>query len=679
MIKIGHYVVKPAHNQLERDGKIIDLEPLAMAMLLLLAEEPGRVIGADELFEKLWQGKVVTDSALHRVVRQLRIAFDDKAASPQYIRTVKKSGYVLISPVEKPVASTVSSTDKQSSALKALAGVTITVLMVACFYWLAPAPVSYRLQDSTLLTSLPGVERDPTLWPQHNSVIFTHQPPGELYNNIVVRPLDSSEYRNLTDDYLHYADLSLSHDGRYLAFVLRGVHDCTIKMVDLTKPAFAPVTLTQCRFEASYQLAWSSDSSQLYFKSKSEKYGNDQIMAIDVNTQQVNKLLALDGSHNDYLPTTEPGGTRVAYVRLTSDHVQIRMFNTVTSTNILLKQWQSNQPLRALTWLKGKQALLLNTQAGLQVLTLDGQLKKVKNSDTKAQSMLSVDQTGQLVYASTTYTTQLGEYVLPNSQTPPIKEHFDGIPIALSSKSEFDGHYGSDNQTLIFLSNRESKEYRLWLQQNGQTRLLHDQPIDGSPRWSGDNTKVMFFTKDHQIAIIDITSGKVSLPGNPKTNLSKLAWGHNNTLIYFSQQINGQHQLFKMDLSTAQVSQLSENSGYYMQATNNGDYLYYNKLDKPGLWRLDLNTHTVELVLPDFHKMNFANWQAFDNGIYYIRDTEAVRGLFFYDFASERQRQLIDNKEFFRFSVTADQSKVLITEKKSLIGDLHMSKLEVVE
>ena len=47
MIKIGHYVVKPAHNQLERDGKIIDLEPLAMAMLLLLAEEPGRVIGAD--------------------------------------------------------------------------------------------------------------------------------------------------------------------------------------------------------------------------------------------------------------------------------------------------------------------------------------------------------------------------------------------------------------------------------------------------------------------------------------------------------------------------------------------------------------------------------------------------------------------------------------------------------
>ncbi|MCJ8274686.1 MAG: winged helix-turn-helix domain-containing protein [Psychrosphaera sp.] len=679
MIKIGHYVVKPAHNQLERDGKIIDLEPLAMAMLLLLAEEPGRVIGADELFEKLWQGKVVTDSALHRVVRQLRKAFDDKAASPQYIRTVKKSGYVLISPVEKPVASTVSSTDKQSSALKALAGVTITVLMVACFYWLTPAPTSYRLQDSTLLTSLPGVELAPTLWPQQNSVIFTHQPQGELYNNIVVRPLDSSEYRYLTDDYLHYADLSLSHDGRYLTFVLRGVHDCTIKMVDLTTANFTPVALTPCRFEASYQLAWSSDSSSLYYRkkseSRSEQHGNDQIMAIDVNTKQVNKLSASDVSHNDYLPTTEPGGTRVAYVRLTSGDVQIRLFNTVTKADVLLKELQSNQQLRGLTWLRGKQALLLNTQADLQVLTLDGQLTKVKNSDTEAQSMLSVDQTGQLVYASTTYTTQLGEYVLPHRQTPPIKEHFDGIPIALSSKSEFDGQYDSNNQTLVFLSNRESKDYRLWLQQNGQTRLLHDQPIGGSPRWSGDNTKVMFFTRDHQIAIIDIISGKVTQPGNPKTNLSKLAWGHNNTLIYFSQRINGQHQLFKMDLPNEQVTQLSENGGYYLQATNHGRYLYYNKLDKPGLWRLDLNTQAVEPVLPNFHKMNFANWQAFDNGVYYIRDAEAVRGLFFYDFATRQQRQLIDNKEFFRFSVTADQSKVLITEKKSLIGDLHLTRL----
>ncbi len=669
MIKIGHYVVKPAHNQLERDGKITELEPLAMAMLLLLAEEPGRVITADELFEKLWQGKVVTDSALHRVVRQLRIAFDDKAASPQYIRTVKKSGYVLISPVEKPL------TNKQSSPVKVFLGLSVTALIVACFYWLSAAPTSYRLQDAKLITSMPGVELDPTLWPQQNSVIFTHQPQGELYNNIVVRPLDASQYRYLTDDSLHYADLSLSHDGRYLAFVLRGVHECTIKTVDLTKPTFAPVALTKCRFEGNYQFAWSADSSQLYYNNRGEQHAKQQIMTIDVNTKRVTKVLALSGDHNDYLPTTEPTGPRLAYFRIASGDVQIRVFNTLTNTDILLKQWQSSNQLKGLTWLKGKEALLLNTQAGLQVLTLEGQLTAVQNSATDAPNMLSVDHSGKLIYAATTYTTQLSEYQLPSKQAPAIKEHFAGRPIAMSSKSEYDGHYATDNQTLVFLSNRESQDYRLWLRQDGQTRLLHDKPIGGSPRWSRDNTKLMFFTDERQIAIMDIASGKISQPGSPRTAITKLAWGHNNNLIYFSQRINGQHQLFKMDISNAQVTQLSENGGYAMQATNNGRFLYYNKFGQAGLWRMDLNTLTDETVLPNFHQLNFANWQAFDNGIYYIRDTKAVRGLFFYDFVGGQQRQLIDNKEFIRFSVTDDQSKVLITEKKTLIGDLHLTKL----
>ena len=69
------------------------------------------------------------------------------------------------------------------------------------------------------------------------------------------------------------------------------------------------------------------------------------------------------------------------------DDAELSELWNVTKADVLLKELQSNQQLRGLTWLRGKQALLLNTQADLQVLTLDGQLTKVKNSDPEAQSM----------------------------------------------------------------------------------------------------------------------------------------------------------------------------------------------------------------------------------------------------------------------------------------------------
>jgi len=85
---IGDVLVKPKHNQLIKNAEVITLEPLAMSMLLLLAEHQGKVIGSEELFNKLWQGRVVSDNALHRIVRQLRKAFDDTAVNPKYIRNL---------------------------------------------------------------------------------------------------------------------------------------------------------------------------------------------------------------------------------------------------------------------------------------------------------------------------------------------------------------------------------------------------------------------------------------------------------------------------------------------------------------------------------------------------------------------------------------------------------------
>lgn len=671
-IKIGRYLVKPQHNQLICDDEVIDLEPLAMSMLLLLAEEPGRVVSAEELFEKLWQGKVVSDGALHRIVRQLRKALKDNAAEPEYIRTVRKGGYALISPVETP-QSTQQSTFPNPVKMIILASF---VILTAIVFWFgATTKPTYQLQDTQLLTSLPGVERDPVIWQQQNAVIFTYQPPGELYNNIMMRPLDKSSYRNLTNDHLHYTNLSLSNDGKYLAFLKRGVRDCVIQYANLTSPRFKPQTLTECRFEAMNLLVWSKDNSKLYFEHTSEQAPNSQIMMVDIASRQVEPLTNPSNEYSDYHQAISSQGNLIAFIRAGKGTTRIQLLNLTNMQQRTLYQWPKEFVVTGMYWLPQQKTLLLNTRNELKILTLNGELYPVNNSDKVKKETLAIDAQGRLILAATDYYSQLVEYDLPQPGQAAIKEHQTGEPWLVSSKSEYDGQYGASIEDVVFLSSRESKQYRLWVHQYGKSSLLYDKPIAGSPRWSNDFKYVMFLTQNHRIGMIDLASKAVSFPLPDMTGISRIAWSFDDRLIYFSKPLAGKHQLMSLNINSGELQQLTEDGGYHPHPSDDGRYLYYNKYDQKGLWRLDLASNTHEPLIEDFHQMNYASWQAFDNGVYYVRDADAVRGLFFYDFATQSQRQLIDNKEFFRFNVSENQKTVLITEKKALIGDLHITRL----
>ena len=57
-IKVGDWTVTPALNQLECDGRSINIEPQAMDVLVYLAENAGEVVSADELIGAAWQSRV---------------------------------------------------------------------------------------------------------------------------------------------------------------------------------------------------------------------------------------------------------------------------------------------------------------------------------------------------------------------------------------------------------------------------------------------------------------------------------------------------------------------------------------------------------------------------------------------------------------------------------------------
>jgi TolB-like protein len=95
----GQYELDLATVELRADGKLVDLEPQVFALLALLIENSERVVSKDELIEKVWDGRVVSDAAVTSRVKTARQALGDDGKSQLFIRTIHGNGYRFVAKV----------------------------------------------------------------------------------------------------------------------------------------------------------------------------------------------------------------------------------------------------------------------------------------------------------------------------------------------------------------------------------------------------------------------------------------------------------------------------------------------------------------------------------------------------------------------------------------------------
>jgi DNA-binding winged helix-turn-helix (wHTH) protein/Tfp pilus assembly protein PilF len=86
----------PSTRRISGDGRSQTLEPRVMRVLVALAEQPARVLSRDELIELCWDGRLVTDNAITRVISLLRHALDDLSRGAVKIETITKVGFRLV-------------------------------------------------------------------------------------------------------------------------------------------------------------------------------------------------------------------------------------------------------------------------------------------------------------------------------------------------------------------------------------------------------------------------------------------------------------------------------------------------------------------------------------------------------------------------------------------------------
>ena len=94
--RFGQFELDLAAVELRSDGKVVDLERQVFALLALLVENSERLVSKDEIIEKVWDGRIVTDAAVASRVKSARAALGDDGKSQQFIKTIHGQGYRFV-------------------------------------------------------------------------------------------------------------------------------------------------------------------------------------------------------------------------------------------------------------------------------------------------------------------------------------------------------------------------------------------------------------------------------------------------------------------------------------------------------------------------------------------------------------------------------------------------------
>ncbi|MCD9097602.1 winged helix-turn-helix domain-containing protein [Luteimonas fraxinea] len=119
------------------DGQVLEVSGLSFRLLLVLLGQGTRVVGFDELIERVWAPAHVGEETVTQRVRLLRQALGDDGRQPRYLRSVRGRGYQLCSEprIEEPATPTAVELERRPHALPIAVLLMLTLSTLGALLW----------------------------------------------------------------------------------------------------------------------------------------------------------------------------------------------------------------------------------------------------------------------------------------------------------------------------------------------------------------------------------------------------------------------------------------------------------------------------------------------------------------------------------------------------------------
>ena len=94
--RFAEFIVSPRRRLLVRQGRELPLIPRYFDLLVFLIERRHEAVHRRDIYDRVWNDVIVSDSALSQAIRTLRRTLGDDSREPRFIRTVSRHGYRFV-------------------------------------------------------------------------------------------------------------------------------------------------------------------------------------------------------------------------------------------------------------------------------------------------------------------------------------------------------------------------------------------------------------------------------------------------------------------------------------------------------------------------------------------------------------------------------------------------------
>lgn len=585
LYRFGEFTLCPGERTLRRMGENIALTPKMYDLLFVLVENHDRIVDKELLLRTVWPDSFVEEGNITFNIRQLRVALGDDAQSPQFIETVPRRGYRFIAKVEKVdagvenasgPADAVERSTRTSPAWYAsrpilvIAGFLIVIAVMGSVVWYSR---SGPARGTPILSAPFAAEKLSTdgrvfhavISPDGKTMVYVHR--DSVNQSLWLRQLDTSNnVQIIPPSESFYGGLAMSPDGRSVYFT-RGSTPRRGQQLDVYRVPIVGGVPQKVISETQGWISVSPDASKLSFvrcNRNSDDYCSLWI-ADAADGKNERKLVSRQRPFRISDNKISPDGRKIAFAvgqsRTASNDFSFKEVDVQTGEerdltaerffNINYVAWLPDQS----GWLITARKLPDKSYRIWHVSAATGEMS-ILTADSETYNRLSLDAKGDLL-------------------------------VATKIDADFNLNiYQSDD------ANASPKT------------LANASNVSFAP-----NGKIVYsslMTGDHEIWISGPDgSDQRQLTNDPADDLSPIV-SKDNKYIFFESNRTGVVHVWRMDIDGTNQTQITtEEGGFPIWTSPDGQWLYYRSGLHNSLRRVSLQDRKEELVY-DSASVDFA-------------------------------------------------------------------------
>lgn len=712
----GDALIQPALNRISLHGRVTQVEPKVMQVLVLMAARPGAVVSRDTFLETVWAGTVGDDYLLNRAISELRKIFDDDPQAPRYVETIRKSGYRLIAPIaparvahaiprpagEPPPAATAPAASaapghvadprrpppaRARSRLAALG--LVLALGAAAVYLLATrtddGPDLAERYQSHPLTSFVGRELEPALSPDGSRVAFIRDSGGAF--DVQVKTIGSEEVLNLTASPASERHPLWSADGRSILFARPGVDGLSILRVSALGGGATRVH-HDAAAAAIRGMSLSPDGERLVYAARAgadAPYRLVLAMLGTGDTRVVSNPPA--GTLGDIDPRFARDGRSIVFVRSVNE-VTKDLHRVAADGGEPVRLTFDNRKINGLAWSPGGDRLLFtSTRSGMYALwsadARGGDLRPVRLGQEDIHQPATAAGIDAIAFEQWMHRARLRWIPLDGGAEA------DAGGDLQSTRWDSNPAWSPDGGRIAFSSNRSGPQ-GIWVSRRDGSDAVQVAEFDGAfvdnPAWSPDGRLIAFDGSPDGASAIFTVSPEGGPPrrivGGPGDSRNP-AWSRDGAWLYFESNRSGEWRVHALPSGGGEVVAVSDGPARHPRESADGRHLLYSKPDAPGLWQRpradwgDGASGRETRLVDDLAPRDGANWAPASAAIYYVqRPDEGPPRLLRFDPAGGAAAEVLalsPDFEGWGFDLSPDESQLVFSELVMRESDLRLA------